>query len=251
MKTTRLTVISTLAGSVLFLASNPVFSQVASSNRVPQQVVINGQTVSAVSVIAAGGAVQRYSCLNPQQFTTTDGTSQGWACYDASAGVWLLNALPPAQAQAPQVQAPQPQVQQAPVPPPVAYPQPQVVYPQPQVVYPQPAPTVVYQQPPAVIYQPATVVYPQPATIVYPQPATVVYQPAPAVIYQQPATVIYEPVRPVRTVVVGPVYPSSVVFGTAAINAAGRIASAAIIAHGHDHVRYVTERRVYDRGWRR
>lgn len=244
MKTTRLTVISTLAGSVLFLASNPIFSQVASSNRVPQQVVINGQTVSAVSVIAAGGAVQRYSCLNPQQYMTTDGTSQGWACYDASAGVWLLNALPPAQAQAPQVQAPQPQVQQAPVPPPVAYPQPQVVYPQ-------PAPTVVYQQPPAVIYQPATVVYPQPAMVVYPQPATVVYQPAPTVIYQQPATVIYEPVRPVRTVVVGPVYPSSVVLGTAAINAAGRIASAAIIAHGHDHVRYVTERRVYDRGWRR
>src|SRR5215471_10571812 len=231
MKTTRLTVISTLAGSVLFLASNPVFSQVASSNRIPQQVVINGQTVSAVSVIAAGGAVQRYSCLNPQQYTTTDGTSQGWACYDASAGVWLLNALPPAQTQAPQVQAPQPQVQQAPVPPPVAYPQPQVVYPQ-------PAPTVVYQQPPAVIYQPATVVYPQ--------PATVVYQPAPTVIYQQPATVIYEPVRPVRTVVVGPVYPSSVVLGTAAINAAGRIASAAIIAHGHDHVRYVTERRDHD-----
>jgi hypothetical protein len=245
MKTTRLSVISTLAGSVLFLASNPVFSQVASSNRVPQQVVINGQTVSAVSVIAAGGAVQRYSCLNPQQYTTTDGTSQGWACYDASAGVWLLNALPPAQTQAPQPQVQQPQVQQAPVPPPVAYPQPQVVYPQ-------PPPTVVYQQPPAVIYQPATVVYPQPATIVYPQPATVVYQPAPTVIYQQPATVIYtEPVRPVRTVVVGPVYPSSVVLGTAAINAAGRIASAAIIAHGHDHVRYVTERRVYDRGWRR
>ena len=250
MKTTRLSLISTLAGSVLFLASNPVFSQVASSNRVPQQVVINGQTVSAVSVIAAGGAVQRYSCLNPQQYTTTDGTSQGWACYDASAGVWLLNALPPAQTQAPQVQAPQPQVQQAPVPPPVVYPQPQVAYPQPQVIYPQPQvvyaqppPTVVYQQPPAVIYQPATVVYPQ--------PATVVYQPAPTVIYQQPATVIYEPVRPVRTVVVGPVYPSSVVFGTAAINAAGRIASAAIIAHGNEHVRYVTERRVYDRGWRR
>ena len=240
MKTTRLSLISTLAGSVLFLASNPVFSQVASSNRVPQQVVINGQTVSAVSVIAAGGAVQRYSCLNPQQYTTTDGTSQGWACYDASAGVWLLNALPPAQTQAPQVQAPQPQVQQAPVPPPVvypqpqvAYPQPQVTYPQPQVIYPQPAPTVVYQQP--VIYQ----------------PATVVYQPAPTVIYQQPATVIYEPVRPVRTVVVGPVYPSSVIWGTAAINAAGRIASAAIIAHGNEHVRYVTERRVYDRGWRR
>jgi hypothetical protein len=244
MKTTRLSVISTLAGSVLFLASNPAFSQVTSSNRIPQQVAINGQAVSAVSVIAAGGAVQRYSCLNPQQYTSMDGASQGWACYDASTGVWLLNALPPAQTQAPQVQAPQPQVQQAPIPQPqVVYPQPQVVYTQPQVIYTQPAPTVVYQQPPAVIYQPATVVYPQ--------PATVVYQPAPTVIYQEPAVIYTAPVRPVRTVVVGPVYPSSVVLGTAAINAAGRIASAAIIAHGRDErVRYV-ERRVYDRGWRR
>ena len=240
MKTARLSVISTLVGSALFLASNPAFSQVASSNRIPQQVVINGQTVNAVSVIASSGSLQRYSCLNPQQYTTSDGTSQGWACYDSSTGVWLLNALPPAQAQAPQPQAPQvvqPQVQQAPVP------QPQVVYPQPQVAYPQPAPTVVYQQQPAVIYQPATVVYPQ--------PATVIYQPAPAVIYQQPATVIYTaPVYP-RTVVVGPAYPPSVFLGTAAINAAGRIASAAIIAHGHERVRYVTERRDHDRVWRR
>jgi hypothetical protein len=242
MKTARLSVISTLVGSALFLASSLAFSQVASSNRIPQQVVINGQTVNAVSVIASSGSLQRYSCLNPQQYTTSDGASQGWACYDSSTGVWLLNALPPAQTQAPQPQAQgpqvaQPQVQQAPVP------QPQVVYPQPQVAYPQPAPTVVYQQPPAVIYQPATVVYPQ--------PATVIYQPAPAVIYQQPATVIYTaPVHP-RTVVVGPVYPPSVFLGTAAINAAGRIASAAIIAHGHERVRYVTERRDHDRVWRR
>jgi hypothetical protein len=239
MKTARLSVFSTLVGSALFLASNPAFSQVASSNRIPQQVVVNGQTVNAVSVIASNGSMQRYSCLNPQQYTTSDGTSQGWACYDSSTGVWLLNALPPAQTQAPQPQAPQvvqPQVQQAPVQ------QPQVVYPQPQVAYPQPAPTVVYQQPPAVIYQ-------QPATVVYPQPATVIYQPAPAVIYQQPATVIYTaPVQ--RTVVVGPVYPPSVFLGTAAINAAGRIASAAIIAHGHERVRYV-ERRDHDRVWRR
>jgi hypothetical protein len=229
MKTARLSVISTLVGSALFLASNPAFSQVASSNRIPQQVVVNGQTVNAVSVIASNGSMQRYSCLNPQQYTTSDGTSQGWACYDSSTGVWLLNALPPAQTQAPQPQAPQvvqPQVQQAPVQ------QPQVVYQQPQVAY-----------PPAVIYQ-------QPATVVYPQPATVIYQPAPAVIYQQPATVIYTtPVYP-RTVVVGPAYPPSVFLGTAAINAAGRIASAAIIAHGHERVRYV-ERRDHDRVWRR
>ena len=244
MKTQRLCVISAFVVGVLCTASIPVFSQVQpAQNRVPQHVAINGQAVSAVSVIAAGGAVQRYSCLNPQPYATLDGTSQGWACYEASTGVWLLNALPPAQAQAPQPQ-------QEPIP------QPQVVQPaiqqpaiqQPTVIYSQPAPTVVYQQPPPVIYQQPAVIYQQPAvvyqpaqTVVYPQPATV--------IYQQPPTVIYT--TPVHPVVVAPVYPSSVILGTAAINAAGRIASAGIIAHGHERVRYVQQYRVYDRGWRR
>lgn len=57
--------------------------------------------------------------------------------------------------------------------------------------------------------------------VVYQQPA-VIYQPAPTVVYR----------RPVRPVVVAPAYPPSVVFGTAAIHAAGDVASAAFASHG-------------------
>src|SRR5438105_1384138 len=76
------------------------FSQVQpAQNRIPQQVLVNGQKVSAVHVIASGGGLQAYTCLNPQQYTTVDGSSQGWACYEQSTGVWILNALPPAEVQ--------------------------------------------------------------------------------------------------------------------------------------------------------
>jgi hypothetical protein len=63
---------------------------------------------------------------------TTDGASQGWACYDPATGVWLMNAVPPAQAQ----------VSPAPLPQ------------QPGVIYQQAPPTVIYQQPPAIVYAP-------------------------------------------------------------------------------------------------
>jgi len=88
------------------------------------------------------------------------------------------------------------------VPPPAA--QQQVAVPAPQLVQ---QPTVIYQTPP-----PATVVYTQPPTVVYTEPAR-------TVIIQQP------------------VYPASVVIGAAVINAAGRIASAAILS-SHHHVYY-------------
>src|SRR5262245_45283017 len=183
------------------------FSQVqAAQNRIPQQITINGQLVNGAYVTAQGGQLQSFSCATPQHYTTADGSSQGWACYEQSTGVWLLNAVAPAQQQA----APAP----APVPAPAPYPVPQ-------------QPTVIYQQapPPAVIYQqpvPATVIYQQPVpeTVIYQQPPpTVIYEPA-------PATVVYAPAP--RPVVVAPVYPSSVVLGAAAINAAGRIAAAAV-----------------------
>src|SRR5262249_18602293 len=90
-------------------------------------------------------------------YMTPDGAGQGWACFDASTGYWLLNALPPAQVQTP--------------------------------------PPVVYQQ-----------------------------APPPAVIYQAPPRVVYA----APPVVVAPPYPPSVILGSAAINAAGRIAAAAI-----------------------
>jgi hypothetical protein len=217
----RLPLLSKFAISALLTAAIPGYAtQVQTAqNRVPQQVVINGQTVNAVSVVAEGGGLQTYRCLNPQQYSTLDGASQGWACYDQATGVWLLNSLPPAQAQVPAPQPPvqQPPVQRAPLPVPQAAP--------PAVTYPQ-QPSVVYQQPPVVVYQQPAVVY-QPATVVYQQPA-VVYQPAP-VVY---TTAVYP-----SPVVVAPAYPSSVVLGAAAIGAAGRIISAAV--YGHPRVAYV------------
>jgi hypothetical protein len=74
-----------------------------------------------------------------------------------------------------------------------------------------------------------------------PPPQTVIYQPAPTtVIYQQPAptTVVYAPAPP-PPVVVAPAYPSSVILGKAAIDAAGRIASA-VILNSHHPREYIT-----------
>jgi hypothetical protein len=163
---------------IFTLGATAGFSQVLTAqNRIPQQIIINGQPANGAYVTAPGGGIQSFTCSMPQQYSTPDGAAQGWACYEPATGVWLLNALPPAQAQAP---APAPQ-----------------------------QPTVIYQQPPAtVIYQ----------------------QPAPTVVYTTP---VYGP--PVRPVVVEPAYPSSVVLGTAVINAAGRIAAAAIAGSHYPH----------------
>lgn len=197
-----------LAVVFTFSTSN-AFSQIQAQNRLPQQVVINGLTVNAASVTTATGQIQSFTCSSPQQYTSLDGRLQGWACYDETTGVWLLNAVPPLQT-APAA------VQQQPVPSPAPVYQPPVpqqppVYPQPPV-YGAPLPNVVYQQPPAVVYQPA-----------------------PTVIYQQPAIIYAQPVRPV---VVAPAYPPSVVLGAAAIGAVGRIASAAIISSYYPRVFY-------------
>lgn len=145
----------------------------ATQNRIPQQIIINGQTVNGAYVPAANGGMQSYTCPNPQEYATPDGASHGWACFDSTTNVWLLNSLPPAQ---------------------VAQ------------TVPQPAQPPVQQQAP---------------------PATTVYQAPPPVVYTQPATVVYT--QPGYPVVMAPVYPSSVILGAAAINAFGRIASAAII----------------------
>src|SRR4030095_10126423 len=176
---------SVIALSMMFPSLG--FSQAqAGEKRIPQQIVINGQRSSGAYVTASGGQIQNYSCPMPQHYTTADGSSQGWACYEQTTGVWLLNAVPPSRAQA------------APAPAPIV---PQVIPQQPPVIYQQAPPVVVYQTQPAVIYQPA------PAGI-YQQTPTVIYEPAP--------TVVFAPVR--RPVVVAPAYPSSVVLGAAAID---------------------------------
>jgi hypothetical protein len=132
----------------------------AAQNRIPQQIIVNAQSANGAYVTAPGGGLQSFTCSAPQQYSTADGATQGWACFDQTTGVWLLNSLPPAQPQA-----------QASTVPPAPLPQ---------------QPAVIYQPAPAVVYGPA----------VYP-------------------------------VVVAPAYPPSVIFGTAAINAFGRIAAAA------------------------
>jgi len=196
------------------------FSQVqAAQNRIPQQIVINGQMASGAHVTTPEGQIQSFTCPSPQRYTTADGSSQGWACYEQTTGVWLLNAVPPSQAQVTPAPAPQPA--------------PQVIQ-QPPLVYQQAPPVVVYQPQPAVIYQSA------PPAVIYQQPPTVIYEPAP--------TVVYAPRRPV---VVAPAYPSSVVLGAAAIDAAGRIASAAILSSRHSHYYYYGDhdRRHNGRRW--
>src|SRR5215475_16097274 len=148
------------------------FSQVqAAQNRIPQQIVINGQMASGAHVTTPQGQIQSFTCPSPQQYTTADGSSQGWACYEQTTGVWLLNAVPPSQAQV------------APAPAPAPHSVPQVIPQQPPVVYQQAPPVVVYQTPPTVIYQPA------PPAVIYQQPPAVIYEPAP--------TVVYAPRRPV------------------------------------------------------
>src|ERR1700751_3380062 len=88
-------------------SSDGFASQVpAAQNRIPQQIVINGQTVNGASVITGAGQVQSYTCSAPQHYMTSDGRSQGWACYEETSGVWLLNAIPPAQSQTSPTPAP-------------------------------------------------------------------------------------------------------------------------------------------------
>ena len=249
--------------TTIALSPSPGFSQAQTAQtRIPQQIVINGQNASGAYVATTEGQIQSFTCPSPQQFTTADGSSRGWACYEQTTGVWLLSALPPTPGQA----APAP----APVPTPAA-PTPIIVPAQPAVIYPVPAqPAVIYQVPtqPAVIYQvpaqPAVIYQQAPPTVVYQPAPTVVYQPPPAVVYSQPATVIYSPRRAPTTVVyapaprpviVAPAYPSSVVIGRAAIEAAGRIASAVILSS--DRSRYTYNiydydlDRYHDRGRRR
>jgi hypothetical protein len=213
--------------ALMAVSASEGISQVpAGQNRIPQEVVINGQMVTAASVTTSSGQIQSFTCSSPQHYVTPDGASQGWACYEQRTGVWLLNAVPPIQAQTAPAPAPVP----APTPVPAPLPQqapPPTVYQQQAPAYPQPAPAVIYQQPPAVIYQTSPVIYAQP--VYYPQavyPAQVIYQPS--VIYAQP----------VRPVIYAPAYSPSVLLGAAAINAAGQIASAAIYSSHYPRVYY-------------
>jgi hypothetical protein len=95
--------------------------------RVAQRIVVNGQQTQGVLVVQNGN-IQSYTCASPQPYTTPDGATSGWACFETASGLWLLHALPPPQTQAPQASA-------APLAVP-ASPQPTVVYGAPLPTYP-------------------------------------------------------------------------------------------------------------------
>ena len=72
----------------LLLAALPQTQQ-----RIEQRVVINGQEVQGTTMVQ-NGAVQNYTCANPQQYVAVDQSSSGWACFDQATGTWFLHALP-------------------------------------------------------------------------------------------------------------------------------------------------------------
>src|SRR6516164_3729278 len=72
----------------LLLAALPQTQQ-----RIEQRVVINGLEVQGTTMVQ-NGAVQNYTCANPQQYVAVDQSSSGWSCFDQATGTWLLHALP-------------------------------------------------------------------------------------------------------------------------------------------------------------
>jgi hypothetical protein len=144
-----LVVLSLVAGTAVYAQTTAV------QNRVAQQVVIGGLRVDAAYVLAAGGGIQSYTCPTPQQYITPDGASQGWACFDATTGVWLLSALPPQQAApAPAPVVVQQVIQQPVYQPPVVYAvvQPTYIYREPRYIYAAPIyPRVYYSSSSAII----------------------------------------------------------------------------------------------------
>ena len=107
----------------VFAFSYPLFAQ-APQERIPEPIIVNGQQAQGAFVIQ-NGTIQSQVCASPQQYVTADQSSSGWACYEPTTGVWLLQAVPPAQTTAPQ-QAPTIIYSQ---PPPVYVPGPTYSYP--------------------------------------------------------------------------------------------------------------------------
>jgi hypothetical protein len=86
-------VIKKLSLSLLILAfgyTPSLFAQ-GSTGRIRQSIVINGQAAEGVYLIQ-NGVVQSQACTDPQPYVTVDGSSSGYACFDAPSGTWLLNA---------------------------------------------------------------------------------------------------------------------------------------------------------------
>ena len=101
-------------GSLILWAGGialPGFAQVpAAQGRISQPIIVNSQPANGAYVLSAAGGMQTFTCDTPQRYTTQDGSTQGWACYDQRTATYLLNALPPSQSQPVPRPAPLPQV---------------------------------------------------------------------------------------------------------------------------------------------
>jgi hypothetical protein len=101
VKVTKILFGTSLALILVVAAATRGFSQAQTvPNRIPQQIIVNGQPASGAYVKNPAGGLQSYRCANPQPYTTPDGASGGFACYDQLTATFLLNALPPLQPQA-------------------------------------------------------------------------------------------------------------------------------------------------------
>jgi hypothetical protein len=89
---------SLLIGALVY--SHFAFAQ-APQQRIIQPIVVNGQQVQGVYIVQ-NGVIEKQMCSIPQQYVTADQSSSGWACFEASTGMWLLNAQPPQQTAVPQ-----------------------------------------------------------------------------------------------------------------------------------------------------
>ena len=115
---------SGLVLAVIVAAANLGFSQAQpGQTRIPQQIIVNGRAANGAYVRNASGGMQTFKCAYPQPYTTPEGATNGWACYDQASATYLLNALPPVPSQAPAA-VPAPVPLPAPAQPPAEAPAP-------------------------------------------------------------------------------------------------------------------------------
>ena len=77
----------------------------AGGQYINQPIVVNGQQVQGVMMVA-NGAIQTQSCPAPQRYVTPNQSSTGWACFDQTSQTWILPAMPAAQTAYPSAPAP-------------------------------------------------------------------------------------------------------------------------------------------------
>lgn len=82
--------------SIVLTLGLAVMAQGQEPERMQQyRVVIAARTVMAVYLKTDKGLLEYVRCPKPIQWRTHDELNRGWACFEKSTGVYLLNALPP------------------------------------------------------------------------------------------------------------------------------------------------------------